>query len=266
MTQGSADRFRPLQALSPAERELVRAVLGDHPVFRLYFESGLDAAAGGDLSRTVLLGRTGAGAVLAIDFDDVTVRTVIGQLDQDELAAACAVGRRAELHVEPALRAAVAALCSGRIAADQTIRYYVRAVGAEPPPDPRCRRLGPDDYAMLAALFRQHHPSTIFSRWMLDDSLVGLFEGDEMRACGGVIARHAGLGTVNLGNFLTLPAHRGEGLARVVMASLLSALSSDGIRLATLGATAENRPACRSYEAMGFRLLDERAELVVGAA
>ncbi|HEY9567336.1 MAG TPA: GNAT family N-acetyltransferase, partial [Thalassobaculum sp.] len=74
-----------------------------------------------------------------------------------------------------------------------------------------------------------------------------------------------GLATVNLGNFLTVPARRGEGLARTVMGTLLATLAGEGIRLATLGATAENRAACRSYEAVGFELLEERAELVVGA-
>lgn len=261
---GSADRFRPLHALTGPERTRVRDLLGGHPVFRLYFESGLEAAAAGDRSRTILFGRAGAGVVLAIEFDGVTVRTVVGRLEPDELAAACAVGRRAELHVAPALRPAVAALCDGRLLADQTIRYYARPVGAEPAPDPRTRRLVADDYRGAAALFRAHHPATIFSRWMLDETLIGLFEDGALLACGGVVCRHDGLGTVNLGNFLTVPERRGQGLARVVMGAVLSTLAADGIRLATLGATAENRAACRSYEAMGFTLLDERAELVVG--
>lgn len=264
MAQTTADGFRPLAALLPAERDAVRAVVGRHPVFRLYLESGLEAAAGGDRSRSVLAGRAGEGVALAIEFDDVTVRTVVGRLDDDELAAVCAVDRRAELHVAPALRATVAALCRGRVRDDQSIRYYCRTLGVERPVDPRCRRLGAGDYADVATLFRAHHPATIFSRWMLDDVLLGLFEDGELVACGGVVARHAGLATVNLGNFLTVPARRGEGLARVVMTTLLSLLAAEGIRLATLGATAENRAACRSYEAMGFQLLEERAELVVG--
>lgn len=264
MAQATADGFRPLAELSPGECCAVRAVVGRHPVFALYLESGLDAAAGGDRSRSALIGRAGDGVALGIEFDDVTVRTVVGRLDDDELAAACAVDRRAELHVAPALRTAVAALCRGRVLADQSIRYYRRPVGREAAPDPRCRRLGPDDHATLAGYFRAHHPATIFSRWMLEETQVGLFEDGDLVACGGVVARHAGLATVNLGNFLTVPARRGQGLARVVMATLLSTLATEGIRLAMLGATAENRAACRSYEAMGFELLEERAELVVG--
>lgn len=264
MSPGAADSFRPLHELSEGERGRVGRVIGWHPIFRLYWEAGLEAAAAGDRSRSILLGGSGGGVALAIDFDDVTVRTVVGQLDDDELAAVCRVGRRAELHVEPALRQAVAALCRGHVLADQNIRYYARPVGSEPPADPRCRRLAADDYAMAAAFFRAHHPSTIFSRWMLDDTLIGLFEGGELIACGGVIGRHGGLATVNLGNFVTVPARRGEGLARVVMRALLASVGADGIRLATLGATAENRAACRSYEAMGFGVIDERAELVVG--
>jgi len=264
MAQATADAFRPLADLASGDIVVLRAIVDRHPVFRLYLESGLEAAAGGDRSRAALIGRSRAGAVLAIDFDDVTVRTVVGRLDDDELAAACAVDRRAELHVEPALRGRVAALCGGRVLADQTIRYYSRPVGADMVADPRCRHLGPADYAMLAGFFRAHHPATIFSRWMLEETLVGLFEDGALLACGGVVARHAGLATVNLGNFVTVPVRRGEGLAREVMATLLATLAAGGVRRATLGATAENRAACRSYEAMGFALLEERAELVVG--
>lgn len=261
---GSADRFRPLQALAGDECRRVRDLVGRHAVFSLYLESGLEAVAGGDRSRSFLLGRAGAGVALAIEFDDVSVRTVIGHLDDDELAAACAVGRRAELHVAPDMRGAVTALCEGRVLADQTIRYFGRPVGPGGVADPRCRRLAAGDYPTATSLFRAHHPATIFSRWMLDETLIGLFEAGELVACGGVVVRHRGLAAANLGNFLTVPARRGEGLARVVMATLLASLAADGITLATLGATAENRAACRSYEAMGFTLIEERAELVVG--
>ena len=56
---------------------------------------------------------------------------------------------------------------------------------------------------------------------------------------------------------------RGKGLARAVMRTLLSSLHADATRHATLCATAENRAACRSYEAVGFTLIDECAELIV---
>lgn len=259
----AAAGFRPLADMSQGDRRDVRRLLDGHPVFRLYLEAGLDAARGGDRSRSILVGRNGAGVVLGIAFDDVTVRTVIGTVEADELAMACTVDRRAELHVAEPLRSRLAALCSGRIVADQSIRYYVRSIQLEPAPDRRCRTLGAADYEAVAALYRAHHPSTIFSRWMLGDLLIGLFDGNRLVACGGVIVRHAGLSIANLGNFLTVPDRRGQGLARIVMAALLSKLDADGIQMATLGATAENRAACRSYEATGFRLLEQRAELVV---
>lgn len=264
MTIGSADRFRALAGLSDDERRQVRAVLGGHPLFRLYFESGLAAADAGDRSRSALLGRSGAGAVLAIEFDGLTVRTVVGELDADELAAACRATRQTELHVAAGHLQAVSAHCRGRLRSRQTLRYYHRPVGVEPAPDPRCRRLTAGDYDAVAAVFAAHYPTTVFSRWMLNDTQIGLFEAGELAACGGVLTRHAGLSTVNLGNFLTLPARRGEGLARAVMGAALAALAADGIRLATLGTTAENRAAWRSYEAMGFTLLEERVELLVG--
>jgi GNAT superfamily N-acetyltransferase len=254
--------FRGLAELSDAERARIRARLAGHPLFRLYFEAGLDAAARGDHSRSALIGG-GDGVVLSIDFDAMTVRTTIGSLTSAELDAACAVARKAELHVEPGHREAALARCAGRVLSDQTLRYYHRPVGAEPDPDRRCRRLTQADYPKVAALFADHYPTTIFSRWMLDDTLIGLFEDGDLVACGGVVARHAGLATVNLGNFLTVPARRGRGLARVVMAAVLASVAADGIRLATLGTTLENRAAWRGYEAAGFAVLEERSELIV---
>lgn len=264
MVANSPDGFRQLADLSERERQAVRRLVAGNPVFRLYLEAGLAAVSGGDRSRTVLIGRGGAGVVLGIDFDDVTVRTIVGSLDAHELVLACSVGRRAELHVAESLREPIVALCGQRVVADQSIRYYLRPVAEQPTPDPRCRRLGEADYEAIVAFYRTHHPATIFSRWMLDDLLVGLFDNGRLVACGGVIARHAGLSIANLGNFVTVPERRGQGLARIVMGAVRSALAADGIRLATLGATAENRAACRSYEAMGFELVEERAELVIG--
>lgn len=254
--------FTGLADLSEAERGRIRARLAGHPLFRLYFEAGIDAAAKGDRSRSALIGGDD-GVVLSIDFDAMTVRTTIGSLTPAELGAVCAVARRAELHVEPGHREAVLACCAGRILSDQTLRYYHRPVGAEAKPDRRCRRLTQTDYPMVAALFAEHYPTTIFSRWMLDDTLIGLFEGGDLVACGGVVARHARLATVNLGNFLTVPDRRGRGLARVVMSAVLAALAADGIHLATLGTTLENRAAWRGYEAAGFTVLEERSEFIV---
>lgn len=260
MRRGSADGFRPLWTLSGAERGVVRLVLSSHPLFRLYFESGLES---GDGNPSVLVGGAGAGVVLAIEFDGLTVRTIVGDLAAGELAAACRSSRRVELHVASGHLDVMLATCGSRLISRQTARYYRREVGVELRPDPRCRQLTAADYDMVAAFFAAHYPATIFSRWMLDDMLVGLFEADRLLACGGVASRHAGLSTVNLGNFLTLPSRRGEGLARAIMGAVLASLADDGIRLATLATTAENQTAWRAYEAMGFTLLEERFELLV---
>lgn len=266
LSGGSPDGFRHYVSLDDGERERLRAIVGPHPVFRLYLESAIEAALDGDRSRSALIGRAGAGAVLAIEFDEVTARTIVGDLDADELALACRVKRRTELHVPLALRKAVTAHCGAGLLADQSLRYYRRPVDAGPPPDPRCRRLADGDYAAAAALLRVNHPATVFSRWMLDDTMIGLFEDGALVACGGVMLRHPGLSTVVLGNFVTAAERRGRGLARAVMRSLLSSLHADGIQLATLCATSENRSAWRGYEAVGFTLFDECAELVAGPA
>ena len=95
----STDGFRQLADLSEGERHAVRRLFDGHPVFQLYLEAGLASVSGGDRSRTILVGRKGIGAALGIEFDDVTVRTIVGSLDPDELVVACSVDRSAELHV-----------------------------------------------------------------------------------------------------------------------------------------------------------------------
>src|SRR3546814_13741186 len=111
LTTGTA--FRALADLAAGERAALRAVVGGHPVFALYLESGLQAADAGDRSRSALIGRAGAGIAMAIDFDDVAVTTVVGRLDGDELAVVCAVGRRTELPVVPGLRQHLLEPCVG---------------------------------------------------------------------------------------------------------------------------------------------------------
>jgi ribosomal protein S18 acetylase RimI-like enzyme len=119
----------------------------------------------------------------------------------------------------------------------------------------------------LQRFYGEFYPGTIFSSWMLEQpffAIRGEREG-EFLASGGVVAAHAGLGSANLGNFLTHPQHRGRGLAQAVTATLLHALEGEGYREFTLGTYEENRPACRVYEAVGFRLLEERIQADIAA-
>jgi ribosomal protein S18 acetylase RimI-like enzyme len=116
----------------------------------------------------------------------------------------------------------------------------------------------------VEALFRSY-PATIFSAWMLDGVLMGLFEGDELCCCGGVVVESKSLELANLGNFLTQPQWRRRGLAKVVAKSLIHKLERDGYRCFLLATTEDNKPAQRVYDELGFRVFEERPQLNVGA-
>jgi RimJ/RimL family protein N-acetyltransferase len=127
--------------------------------------------------------------------------------------------------------------------------------------DPRCRRLEPEDESIVAVFFARHYASTIFSSWMLAQHFYGLFEQNELRACGGVVVSSRKIGSANLGNFLTSPDHRGRGLAGAVASTLIHALEADGLHTFVLGTTEENLPARRTYERLGFHLVETRPQV-----
>src|SRR3546814_16474744 len=70
-------------------------------------------------------------------------------------------------------------------------------------------------------VYAAHYPATIFSSWMLAEPFLGLFEDGRLLACGGVTVSNRAMGAANLGNVLTHSGHRGRGLARTVVCSLV---------------------------------------------
>jgi GNAT superfamily N-acetyltransferase len=257
--------FVPTSALSSSGIADIRRIVAGHPVFVLYFETALDALAEGRDNRSVLIGEARQGAILSIDFEGLTIRTSIGALTPAELAQAPTTDRRAELHLAPAHLEPVRRACEARIAASRTLRYYRLDTSAGTTADPRCRRLGPDDLAMVTDFYRRHYPATVFSRWMLEEAFLGLFENGVLLACGGVISRSNRLAAANIGNFLTHPAQRRRGLGRALVGALVGLLAGEGLRQFLLGANADNIGACRAYEAVGFRLIEARPQLDLAA-
>jgi ribosomal protein S18 acetylase RimI-like enzyme len=255
--------FRLLDALLEPELAALRALIGLHPTYRLYIEAGLAAARQG-ADRTVLFGRAGTGAVLGAGFDRIAIRTVIGTLAEDELLAAADIARAAELHLDDRQADFLIPVLGRRLMARRELRYYRLDGRPARPPDPRCRRLGPDDWALVDNFFGAYHRNTIFSRSMLDLPFLGLFEADELIACAGTVALAAGI--ANIGNFLTRPDRRGEGLAQAVAASLAATLVEEGAVTVTLGTNSDNPAACRAYEAVGFECFEARAQLDLGPA
>lgn len=241
--------------LTPEQSAGIGRLLAEHPVLRLYFAAAL-AAGGRD--RAAFLTSAGTGACLSIDFDSQTIRTTYGDLNDAALNRLAALPRRGELHLTADHAARVRAGLTGRIGRERGLRYYHRDGLNIAPADPRCRRLTMADAELVAAFFAAHYPQTIFSGWMLEGPFLGLVEGSELLACGGLVVAADGIG--NIGNFLTHPAHRGRGLAGVVVANLLSVLAAEGIGAATLGTNDDNPAACRLYERLGFACLERRVQ------
>jgi GNAT superfamily N-acetyltransferase len=247
----------------PSDLQVVRRVLSSHPLFALYFEAAIDAMEKGEQNRSVLIGKSGQGVALSIDFSVITVRTTVGELTEDELAEAVAVDRPAELHLEPGHLAPAQRFLNRRIMHEKCLRYYRLNAPTGFALDSRCRLLTRSDERIVAAFYRDFYPATIFSPFMLDHPFMGLFDGDQLRSCAGVVVQSSVLGSANLGNFLTDPAWRGRGLAKAVARSLIGERERAEYRTFLLATTDDNIAARRVYQALGFHAFEERPQLTI---
>ncbi|HEY5410736.1 MAG TPA: hypothetical protein VIJ94_08405, partial [Caulobacteraceae bacterium] len=183
----------PLQALGQDELALVAALVGDHPTFRVYLADGLAAARRGATNRLARIGRDGRGVALAIVFDTLEARTLIGDMAPDEELALADMDGPAELHLTAQVADRVAVTLGPRLTARQGIRFYRKEGRPVLTPDPRCRRLGMGDLETVSAFFAAHYPATVFSTWMLERPFLGLYENGELLACGGAHAAADGV-------------------------------------------------------------------------
>lgn len=233
--------FRPVADLSREQRARVGALVAGHPVFALYWDAAVDAAAAGDRSRSVRL--EPEGVVLGIDFDGLSIYTPVGVVGDAALLSLAADPRPLELHLTPEQADRLRPACGGRLALEDGLRFYARPLADLPRPDPACRRMGPAELEPLRRFYAAHYPATVFSGWMLDLPFVAIVEDGRPVAAGGTIVR-AGRRAM-IGNFLVDPARRGEGLAGRVLAGLLAALQAEGLGTALLATNDLNPAACR---------------------
>ena len=251
--------MKPFSAITTEDLVILTRLARAHPVFRVYLADARAATDGGATDRTVMLSRSGHGAVLGIAFDRFEVRTVMGALEPDEEHAAAELPRPGSLHVDHATADRIRMRIAGRLTAEHELEYYLLDHPPAGPPDPRCVRLADEHFGPILALFEANYPETIFSRWMLQRLFLGVFENDRLMACGGVIGE--GDGVANIGNFLTAPHSRGRGLCRAIAATLAHRLLHQGVTQVTLGTTADNPAARQAYMATGFRCFDRRVQI-----
>ena len=252
--------FRPLSALSTEERDWIIGFIGHDGVLPLYVDTAFEDLALGINNRLILIGSARRGLILGIAFSGVEAFTIVGELDETELSAACTRPMPAELHVTADLAVRLRPLIGARLEAVRSMRIETCAIGTYTS-DPICRIMGPDDAARLTDFYRLYNPRSVFSPWMLKHPFFAVEAQGEILAGAGVLALSRRVGWALIGHFLTQPDRRGRGLAGRLGETLLAALARNGICRAALVTTDDNAAARGVYRRLGFALAEAKVEL-----
>ncbi|MEV1331433.1 GNAT family N-acetyltransferase [Micromonospora costi] len=130
---------------------------------------------------------------------------------------------------------------------------------------PAGRPLGPADLPGLRTLYAQAYPGNWFDPRMLDTGqYVGVRDGDALVAVAGVHVWSPAYGVAALGNVTTHPRVRGRGLGAAVVAALCHRLR-ETVAHVTLNVRADNGPAVRLYERLGFTRVADYGEFTLTA-
>ena len=123
-----------------------------------------------------------------------------------------------------------------------------------PTSTPPAERLTTADLPALAALYSLY-PTGHFRPDVLEHGVFyGIRASERLVAVGGTHAIAAPYGLAVLGNIFTHPAARGRGYAGAVTAVLVGELFRLGVSDVVLNVLADNAPAIRVYERLGFVL------------
>jgi RimJ/RimL family protein N-acetyltransferase len=145
------------------------------------------------------------------------------------------------------------------------VKQALTSPEALPPPDPQVRVLTVEDLPALSALHASDATAgTFFHADLLGTgAYLGLEVEGVLVASAGVHVREASVGVAALGNVVTLPAARGRGYARRVVATLCHRLDPGSTTIG-LNVASDNHAAQRLYQGLGFTEVHayEEAELV----
>jgi ribosomal protein S18 acetylase RimI-like enzyme len=236
----------------------LRGFLVGRPLFSLYLNAAFQDLCRGLDNRVAHVGRDRLGAVLGIRFDGLAVFTAIGSLRADELCHVVEDPCATELHIEGAHEQVVTLAAGARLIAARDLQVRGRSTeGATP--DAGARRLCWADRVTARSFMTAHNARTVFSDWMLALPFVAIEEGGSVVATAGTIARADRRALI--GNFLTHPERRCEGLARRLALHLAWLLRTEGVEEVYLVTTADNTPALRAYDAAEYRLIEKRRQL-----
>ncbi|SCL72856.1 Predicted acetyltransferase, GNAT family [Micromonospora citrea] len=125
--------------------------------------------------------------------------------------------------------------------------------------------LGAADLPALNRLYAQAYPGNWFDPRMLDTGqYVGVRDGDEVVSVAGVHVFSPAYRVAALGNVTTHPRARGRGLGAAVVAALCGRLLGS-VAHVTLNVKADNGPAVRLYERLGFTRVADYGEYALTA-
>jgi ribosomal protein S18 acetylase RimI-like enzyme len=131
-----------------------------------------------------------------------------------------------------------------------------------PVPIPAARVLGPDDAGEMLALVELTQPGPFRVRTVELGAYFGVFDGGELVAMAGERFRFPGFCEISA--VCTRPDHRGRGLAAGLTSRVAEGIRTRG-EVPFLHHAADNDPARRVYEALGFEFRREISIAVVGA-
>ena len=128
---------------------------------------------------------------------------------------------------------------------------------------PDARRLGPDDAGEMLALVELTRPGPFCVRTLELGTYYGVFDGSALVAMAG--ERLSLPGYTEISAVCTHPDHRGRGLAAGLTALVARGIEARGDP-AFLHHAAENEPARRIYESLGFEFRREVGFAAYGVA
>ncbi len=117
---------------------------------------------------------------------------------------------------------------------------------------------------MIIALYQHYYPDNWFEPAQLDSGhYCGIIKDGQLISVAGVHAVSPKGKLAVLGNIVTHPDHRGQGLSTACTSHLCTRLFEEDIEVLALNVRRQNRSAVRVYEKIGFRYHDTYLEGVV---
>lgn len=176
----------------------------------------------------------------------------------DEWAVAGALPAQVDLSIRAEHAAAVYRHFEPPAAAKPMLRMWLADAQRVPAPTAGVVRLAAADAPRLQHLYAgggPFAPDAFVPDQLTDGVFYGVTAADgSLLAAGGTHLLHPGERIAAIGNMYTQPAHRGCGLAALVLAAVVHTLLADGFATIVLNVDSRNDVARRLYARFGFAI------------